>query len=125
MFGNGFHAPPLSFSPSPLNNVHFFARTNFWNNEKVIFNIDMGEGERTVCLSKRNIENYAFSKNFCTRLKIHSTQARSDGIIIRSILFSTPRFSEESKLFSIIFFKSRIFTARLIYIDAGVTVLEL
>ena len=67
-FGNRFHAPPLSVRPPPPNNVDFFDRTNFWNTEIVIFNIDMGEGRITAYLSQRNIENYAFSKHFCTRL---------------------------------------------------------
>ena len=67
-FENRFHAPPLSISihPLPLLTMFLFDRTNLWKTEIVIFNIDMGEGERTVCLSLKNIENYAFSKKICT-----------------------------------------------------------
>ena len=54
------------FPPPPLTMLIFYDRTNFWNTEIVIFNIDMGEGGRTVYLLQRNIENYAFSKNFCS-----------------------------------------------------------
>ena len=60
----------IYFPPPPLTMLIFSDRTKFWNTEIVIFNIDMGEGGRTVYLSQRNIENYAFSKNFCTRLEI-------------------------------------------------------
>ena len=52
------------FPPFPFNNVDFSDHTSFWYTEIVIFNIDMGEGGRTVYLSQKNIENYTFSKNF-------------------------------------------------------------
>ena len=54
----------IYFPPPPLTMLMFFDRTNFWNTEIVIFNIDMGEGGRTVYLSQRNTKIMYFQKIF-------------------------------------------------------------
>ena len=76
----------IYFPPPPLTMLIFSDRTNFWNTEIVIFNIDMGEGEEQFIYHREISKIMYFPKIFAHDCSYWDISAKTSAMSVLMII---------------------------------------